>query len=54
VLPCRDLGGALPQAGRIHPVDCSFGGSGGTIKGCKRGPEAKDRHGADTLFGDAR
>ena len=54
MLPCRDLGGALPEAGRTHPVECSLGGSGGTIKGCERGLEAKDRHGAGPLLGDAR
>ena len=54
MLPRRDLGGALPEAGRAQPVEGSLGGSGGTIEGRKRGLEAKDGHGAGPLFGDAR
>jgi hypothetical protein len=54
VLPSRNLGGALPDASRAYPVEGSFGSGGGGIKGCKRGLEAKDRHGAGPLLGDAR
>ena len=54
MLPSRDLGGALPDAGRAHPVKRALGSGGGTIKGCERGLEADDRDGARPLLGDAR
>jgi hypothetical protein len=54
VLPCRDLGGALPEPGRPQPVKGPLRGIRGTSEGCKRGLEAKDSHGAGPLLGYAR
>ena len=54
VLPCRDLGRALPEPGRALPVEGTLGGVGGIVERRERGLEAKDRHGAGPLLGDAR